>query len=221
MEQTDLHPPQSCVLVIHRPHSSVTVEKGTIMHSAKNSRSSPDGRENTVLVMPQRNYKPCNNHTATTKWKTHYLENWKAKGHSDKLTWLVSTGRFLLPLNAENQGITVVYHSEDNQLQYSDNHFIFLTLPLPLFTDYVATCKYAQSSDLYSFPTGDSSFCKVMEAKHKYHLKGNWLQTVRMKFGMKTLVLTMCWELHSWRLWESFKTGPRTSHRRAVVQGFV
>lgn len=67
MEQTDLHPPQSYVLVIHRPHSSVTVEKGTIMHSAKNSRSSPDGRENTVLVMPQRNYKPCNNHTATRK----------------------------------------------------------------------------------------------------------------------------------------------------------
>lgn len=37
-------------------------------------------------VMPQRNYKACNNQTETRKSKVHYLGNWKTKGPSDKPT---------------------------------------------------------------------------------------------------------------------------------------
>jgi len=40
---------------IHRPQFSHRMEKAVIMHSVKNSRSIPDGREKVVLVMPQRN----------------------------------------------------------------------------------------------------------------------------------------------------------------------
>lgn len=36
----------------------------------------------------------------------------------------------LLPLNTENQDVTVVYHSEDELLQNSDNNFRFPTLLL-------------------------------------------------------------------------------------------
>lgn len=36
----------------------------------------------------------------------------------------------LLSLNTENQGVAVVYHSEDELLQNSDNHFRFTTLLL-------------------------------------------------------------------------------------------
>lgn len=88
MQQPALHPPQSWMFWY--PQFSHSVETVVIMHSAKNSRNIPDGREKVVLLMPQRNYKACNNHIAPRKWKMHCLANCKTKGPSDKLAWFVS-----------------------------------------------------------------------------------------------------------------------------------
>lgn len=85
------------------------------MVEKKWSQSCPKEIIKLVLIIQQLENEKC------TVWET------------EKLRVPVINSRdssALLPLNTENRGVTVVYHSEHEQLQNSDNHFRFPTLLL-------------------------------------------------------------------------------------------
>lgn len=85
------------------------------MVEKKWSQSCPKEIIKLVLIIQQLEHEKC------TVWETEKLRVPVINSRDSSV---------LLPLNTENRGVTVVYHSEHERLQNSDNRFRFPTLLL-------------------------------------------------------------------------------------------